>query len=926
MRLAITCLCLVLLLCICQDATAANRFWVAAVPSNWNNTANWSTVSGGAGGASVPGAADAVTFNNLGLGSCTIDVPVNVLSFTVVAGYSGTISQGANTFSTVNIASFSSGTFSGGSANITIGGNFTLSGTSFTSTSAILEFDGNAAFTSATFIHNNGTVRFNKAGGATTISGTSPAFYTLEFVGEGFSYNITSAGNITVSNSLNLTGGLFYNLNTGTIDVSGDINVTNTAAGCAGTGLVEIIGAGVQNFTGAVAAGQGALPQLTINKGSGTLNLFNFPASSNAFTYTAGAVSAGTSTFCFTNGSANPYTISGSLSLNNIEFIAIINQQYTVTAATTLTATGDFTMAGTNRITINTGNINVNGNIFLTNTSAIGGGTGTINIVGAGNETMDATAIAISQNLLPFIVINKPSGTLTLKGIISESQGWTYTSGTVDASSFTSTVAFGGNALNVTSAGMSFYNVTITGNVITMLNSMTINNNLTINAGRLAPGANTVNIAGNWTDYGTAGFTEATSIVNFNGSVLQTITSPGGENFTNLTVNNSGTGIQLANSTQIATTLSMTQGNINLNGNILTLGLSVANNGTLVYTSGTMIGAGTFTRWFKTGIIAAGSVTGLFPMGTATDFRPFFVSAPLAGPTTGGSMSVSYNDATTNTNVAIMDGASTVVVRKDLNWAVSTNGMVGGTYNLQVQGTGFGLIGAVSDLRLTLVNSITGVAGVNAGTVLNPQINRTGITLANLTNSFYVGSINSVNTPLPITLISFNAYPENGEVKLEWSTASETDNAFFTIQKSTYGHGWITVQKISGSGTSNNIENYTAYDLTPFPGISYYRLMQTDIDGKQTFSPIISIDLGNKNADITVYPNPATSLIRISFPTTGRYEVSILNISGQIINNTNLTTSDNLVLNVSGYKAGVYFVRVIHDGITETKKLIINNQ
>ncbi len=924
MRLVITCLCLGLLLCICQDTVAANRFWVAAAPSNWNNTTNWSTVSGGAGGASVPGAGDAVTFNNVRNGNCTIDITVNILNITV-NGYTGIISQGANSFSTVNNASFSSGTFTGGSANITIGGNFSLAGTAFTSTSAILEFDGDAAFTSATYIHNNGTARFNATGGATTISGTSLAFYILEFVGEGFNYNITSAGNITVSHSLNLTGTLFYNLNTGTIDVSGDINATNTAAGCGGTALVEIIGAGAQNFTGAPAAGEGSLPQLTINKSSGSLNLFNFPASSNAFTYTAGTINAGTSTYCFVDGNANPYTISGSLNLNNIEFLAITNQTFTITAATTLTAAGDFTMAGTARLTINTGKINVNGNLFLTSTSLTGGGSATINIIGAGNETMDGTAVAISQNLLPFIVINKASGTLTLKGNISESRDWTYTSGTVDASTFTSTVAFGGNALNVTSTGMSFYNVTVTANTSTLLNSMTIKNNLSINAGHLAPGTNTINIAGNWNDFGTGGFTEATSLVNFNGSSLQTITSPGGENFTNFTINNSGAGISLANNTQIATTLTMTQGNINLNGNTFTLGLSVANNGTLAYTTGTMIGAGTFTRWFKTGLIATGSVTGLFPMGTATDYRPFFVSAPVAGPTSGGSMSISYNDATTNTNVAIVDGAFTVVVRKDLNWALSTNGINGGTYNLQVQGTGFGLIGAVSDLRLTLVNSVTGVAGVNGGTTLNPQINRTGLTLANLTNSFYVGSINSVSTPLPITLISFNAFPENGEVKLEWSTASETDNAFFTIQKSTDGRGWTTVQKVLGSGTSSNIENYTAYDQTPFPGISYYRLMQTDIDGKQTFSPIISINLENKNAEISVFPNPAINLVNISLPASARYEISLLNISGQLIYSTTITTGDNLVLNVSGYKTGVYFIRIIHEGITETKKLIINN-
>ncbi len=921
MRLAITCLCLVLLQCVCVSSFAA-RFWVAAGPSNWNNPANWSNTSGGAGGFSVPGVADAVTFNNVRNGDCTIDAPVNVLSI-IVNGYTGTISQGANTFSTVNNASFSTGTFTGGTSNITIGGNFTLAGTAFTSTSAILEFDGNATFTSATFIHNSGTVRFNATGGTTTITGTSPAFFILEFVGEGFTYAINSVGNITVSKSLNLTGALFYNLNNGTIDVSGDINVTNSAAGCGGTGLVEIIGAGVQNFNGAAVAGEGALPQLTINKVTGNLNLANFPASSNVFIYTAGTINAGTSTYCFTDGNANPYAITGTLSLNNIEFLAITNQQFTIT--TILTATGDFTIAGTARVSLNTGTINVNGNIFLTNTSTIGGGSGTINIVGAGNETMDATAVAISQDLLPFIVINKPGGTLTMKGIISESQDWIYTSGTVDASTFASTVAFGGNGLNVTSAGMSFYNVTVTANNITLLNSMTIKNNLAINAGHLAPGANTINIAGNWTDYGVGGFTEATSLVNFNGSSLQTITSPGGENFTNLKISNSGTGIELFNAVQTSTVLTMTQGNINLNGNTFTLGLSVANNGTLAYTTGTLTGAGTFTRWFKTGVIAAGSVTGLFPMGTATDYRPFFVSAPVAGPTTGGSMSVSYNDATSNTNVAIVDGASIVVVRKDLNWAVSTNGIGNGTYNLQVQGTGFGLIGAVSDLRLTLVNSVTGVAGVNGGTTLNPQINRTGLTLANLTNTFYVGSINSVNTPLPITLISFNAYPDNGEVKLEWSTASETDNAFFTVQKSTNGQGWETVQKVLGSGTTRGIENYTAYDLSPYSGISYYRLMQTDIDGKQSFSPIISINLGNKEADITVYPNPATSIIKIGFPSAGRYEVSLLNIGGQIINNTILTTSDNLVLNVSGFKTGIYFVRIIHNGITETKKLIINN-
>ena len=184
--------------------------------------------------------------------------------------------------------------------------------------------------------------------------------------------------------------------------------------------------------------------------------------------------------------------------------------------------------------------------------------------------------------------INKPAGTLTLKGIISASRNWTYTSGIVDAGSFSSTVAFGGNALSVASAGMSFYNLRVVANTITLTNNLSVNNNITISAGRLAPGGNTINIKGNWNNYGTGGFTEATSTVSFTGSSLQTITSPGGENFANLTVNNSGTGIQLNNNSTVATTFNMTQGNVNSNGNTLTLWTVSCQYGTLSYTNGTL--------------------------------------------------------------------------------------------------------------------------------------------------------------------------------------------------------------------------------------------------------------------------------------------------------------------------------------------------
>lgn len=789
MKLVLPFLVLGLALTQSYSASAANRFWIANASSNWNNPANWSNVSGGAGGFSVPGVNDNVTFNNQGRGNCTINAAVNITSLTVTAGYTGTIIQGANTIAISNTADFDGGIFTGGTASMTVGGNFTLAGTNFTSTTVALALGGNVSFTSGVFTHNNGTVRFDASG-------------------------------------------------------------TNT-----------------------------------ISSASGTMNLFN------------------------------------------VEFLALANQTYTIAAATTIVANGVLTFSGTNRIRLNTGNINANGNIVLTNTATTGGGTATINITGSANVVLDGTLIAAGRNLLPFININKTGGTLTLKGNISARRSWTHTGGTVDATTFNSTVIFGGgNNLTITSNGMRFNNVTVTSNTVTLADNLTLNNSMVISGGILAPATNTINIAGNWTSFGTGGFTEATSTVNFNGSSTQTISTTGGENFNNLTINNTGTGIQMNNNIIVEAGLTMTQGNVNLNGNTLTLGQSVANNGTLTYTSGTLYNTGSFTRWFKTGVIANGSVTGLFPVGTSTNYRPFYVSAPVTGPTTGGTITVSYHDATTNTYVpTYMDGAFTIVVRKDLNWAVTTaNGLNGGTYNLDVRGTGFGQVGAVSDLRLTLANTVVGTAGVNAGTTANPQINRTGLSRANLVNTFYIGSTNLVSSPLPITLVSFTASVYNNAVILYWITSAEVNNDHFTIQRSRDGNdGWEDLGNIPGKLNSSTDQSYSFRDENPYSGVSYYRLKQTDIDGDVSYSFVVPVKIGMPSSAITVYPNPATDHVDIRFAEEGRYEVSVVSVAGQLMTAPVVTIGTGATLNVSALKSGIYFIQILHEGRTETRKIMI---
>ena len=1194
-------LCLLILSCSTRLALAAPRFWVSAASSNWNNTANWSATSGGTGGVSVPGSADDVTFDNTNAGNCVIDAAVSVTSITV-SGYTGTISQGANTIAVSSAASFGSGTFTGGSANITIAGIFTLSGTAFTSTTAALELQNSAAFTGGAFTPNNGTVRFKTNVAVSTISGTSPSFYMLEFVGMGRSYTIASTGNISVANTLILSGTFFYNLNTGAIDVKGDLSVTNTATGNGGDALININGTGTQNFNGSTIAGAGALPQLTINKTSGTLNLSNFPGVSNNFTYIAGTVSAGTSTFCFTHGNIGAYTITGSLALANVGLIVNTGLlTVTIGAATTITAGGDLTLAGPGTLNINTGIIAVTGNILDNNTSTAGGGTGTILVNGLGAQSLTSTGVtdqgklpavtinkllgtltlpslitvvgnwtytaglldvttnsstvvfasnltitgshtlnnisfegnnnytfttasatiltangnmsitggsnvrlvtgtislngnlnltntatggggstilnfsgttsqaiisslavnqstlpavtisklfgtltlpalitvngnwtyttgtldvttnnstvifagtlgitgtqtlnnvtlqgnnnwtftvntgtlltvtgaltttgssnvfintpiagataiqaqgdviinntsvtgggsalilfngpgaqaftsnaAASQGLLPYIRIQKTSGTLTMSGIISVSRDWTWVSGTVAPT--TSSLIFGGNSLTITSAGMSFYNATITTNTATLANNLTVTNNLAITGSAiLSPAANTINLGGSWTNWGPGGFLEAGSTVNFNGSALQTITSPGGENFTKLIVNNSSSGIQLGNGLAVATSLTMTQGNINLNTNTITLGTTALSPGTLAYTSGTLFNTGSFTRWFATSTIAAGGVAGLFPVGTVTDYRPINVSVPGA-PTTGGTITVSYTDATTNTtSPTYADGASTIVVRKDLNWGMTTTTLAGGSYNLGIAGTSYGMIGNLTDLRLTLANTVTGSPGANAGTLLNPQVNRTGLTPATLNNTFYLGSINAVSSSLPVTLLSFSATVENSEVLLNWSTSLEINNSDFTVQRSKDGMSWENVAKVAGSGNSSNISYYKAYDPSPYWGASYYRLLQTDLDGKQTYSAIRPVNFSVHSSTL-LFPNPAVDHVTLLVRETDKYEVALFNSNGQQMLHPAMPAGNTLTFSVSNLGNGVYFIHITRTTKEEVIKLVI---
>ncbi|MBI2270656.1 MAG: T9SS type A sorting domain-containing protein [Bacteroidetes bacterium] len=122
---------------------------------------------------------------------------------------------------------------------------------------------------------------------------------------------------------------------------------------------------------------------------------------------------------------------------------------------------------------------------------------------------------------------------------------------------------------------------------------------------------------------------------------------------------------------------------------------------------------------------------------------------------------------------------------------------------------------------------------------------------------------------LPVEWLYFNALHNVDEVRIEWATASETNNNYFTLERSGDGILFDGIATITGAGTSSKRINYYTSDKNPLAGISYYRLKQTDFDGKFTYSEIVSVNVENtQSADFSIYPNPVNISDGSSFSIT----------------------------------------------------------
>ena len=206
------------------------------------------------------------------------------------------------------------------------------------------------------------------------------------------------------------------------------------------------------------------------------------------------------------------------------------------------------------------------------------------------------------------------------------------------------------------------------------------------------------------------------------------------------------------------------------------------------------------------------------------------------------------------------------------------------------------------------------------------QVNRNGL------SGFSVFGVAQSATPLPIELINFMGEMVGEDNLLTWTTVSEHNNDYFTLERSRNGIDFEEIAIIDGAGNSTTHLNYQEFDYNPYQGINYYRLKQTDFDGQYSYSQTIAL---NRSLDQTIlselFPNPANSSVNFDLTTIrkGTVSVVIYDNAGRLVAQYDYEAhvgSNSYNINISDLAKGVYTLIMKSELLenSEIKQLIKN--
>jgi len=443
-----------------------------------------------------------------------------------------------------------------------------------------------------------------------------------------------------------------------------------------------------------------------------------------------------------------------------------------------------------------------------------------------------------------------------------------------------------------------------------------------LNGGGTAGGR--ISIGGN---YSNAGPTEATldetnGTLAFNGTGNQTISTGGFQDvFFELVLTKASGALTLNNPLAVRDTIFFNSGLLNTNGNT----------GLLTMRAGSGYRNASDASFVNGPMSKLGNSDFLFPIGKGTVMRPAGVrSLPVWPPLnfTAEYFPVSaYSWGTvreaplhhlSDCEHWLIDehvmSAGTLTAVVDLTWRSPNSCGVDNLAELRVarwddsgiwrdRGNG-GATGTV------LNGTIPTAAGQNFITHFNTN-DTTAWTLASTT----------ANNPLPITLVDFTATPEGSAVRLNWITASEYENALFTVERSKYGIEFEHVVDVPGAVFSTGLLNYTDLDRSPYSGLSYYRLRQTDLDGTFTYSTVVPVVIGGiADRPLVVFGREGTVTAVHDFKAGSRYE--LMDMTGRVISSGNTTMDGRTEVNGADLSHGAYVFRVQDGERMESERFV----
>ena len=183
-----------------------------------------------------------------------------------------------------------------------------------------------------------------------------------------------------------------------------------------------------------------------------------------------------------------------------------------------------------------------------------------------------------------------------------------------------------------------------------------------------------------------------------------------------------------------------------------------------------------------------------------------------------------------------------------------------------------------------------------------------------------------ITDALPLTLLNFSGtLNSDKQVLLTWQTAQEINTSYFIIERSTNGTDFSSMGKVSASGNSSTVKNYTYIDLKPLQGINYYRLKMIDVDGKFTFSKIVAVKNDNNESSFRIFPNPANEILYVQASGSNDFTtLQIFDAGGRklkeekVMLNGNASTS----IDIKDLPKGVYNLLLKSKTVNEHQKFV----